>query len=335
MRKIIALGILSLGIVFLAGCGQQQNSQTVTDQNTNQQVTQPQDIVYENSMTTFDIKELGITFSIPAQYKDDLAYQEIESGVMALFSKSVMEKESNCDAGSLGWITKSKTLYNDFNSETRAPGIEDFKLGDKYVTIHGPQDMCTNDKELQKAISERIEALKRAGSTVRSTVTDKEDDTSLKSYENKTLNISFSYPQDWGDVSQKKDGTDHIALSVFESSVVFLAADNGGESVARGAYWGDSAELIDSQNYVNNLCDTKGEAQSCEIKTNSSGVQYAKVVEEVFQMGGGTIGTNYYIYNPNSEFRGIILSTDRLREKDVSDLESKLQNLVDSLYFIN
>lgn len=172
--------------------------------------------------------------------------------------------------------------------------------------------------------------------------TDKEDDTSLKpqasnlkSYENKTLNVSFSYPQDWEDVSQEKNGTDHISLSVFESSIIFLAADNGGESVARGGYWGDGAELIDSQSYINNLCDTKNEAQSCEIKTNSSGVKYVKVVEEVFKFGDPTIETNYYIYNPNSGFRGIILSTERLRTKNISDLENKLQNLVDSFYFTN
>lgn len=169
---------------------------------------------------------------------------------------------------------------------------------------------------------------------------DKEDDvplkpqaSNLKSYENKTLNISFSYPQDWGDVSQEKDGTDHISLSVFKSSIIFLAADNGGESVGRGAYWGDNAELIDSQSYINNLCDTKSEAQSCEIKTNSSGVKYAKVVEEVLKFGDPTIETNYYIYNPNSEFRGILLSTERLRSENINDLESKLQSLVDSFYF--
>lgn len=171
---------------------------------------------------------------------------------------------------------------------------------------------------------------------------DKEDDltsapetSNLKSYESDTLNIAFSYPQDWGNISQEKDGTDHIALSVFEKSIIFLAADNGSESVGRGAYWGDSAGLIDSQGYINNLCDTKNEAQNCEIKTNPTGVKYAKVVEEVFKFGDPTIETNYYIYNPNSKFRGIILSTERLKSKNISNLESKLQNLVDSFYFTN
>jgi len=66
MKKLIALGVLSLGIVFLTGCGQQQNSQTVTDQNQNtnqQQVTQPQNIVYTNST-------YGFTLTFPQTWED-------------------------------------------------------------------------------------------------------------------------------------------------------------------------------------------------------------------------------------------------------------------------
>lgn len=155
----------------------------------------------------------------------------------------------------------------------------------------------------------------------------------LESYENKTLNIAFFYPQDWGNISQEKNGTDHITLSAFQAPTVFLAADNGGKSVPRGAYWGDSAGLIDSQSYIDNLCGTKNKAQKCEIKINSAGVKYAKVVEEVMDIGGSTIETNYYIYNSNSEFRGIIISTDRLKAKNTEALEEKLQNLVDSFHF--
>lgn len=156
----------------------------------------------------------------------------------------------------------------------------------------------------------------------------------LESYENRTLNVAFSYPQDWGSISQENDGTDHVALSVFEAVTIFLAADNGDDSVGRGAYWGDDAELIDSQKYVDDLCRTKSEAESCAIKINSFGVEYAKVVEEVFKFGDSTIETNYYIYNPNSEFRGIIFSTERLRGRNIQNLEEKLESLVDSFYFI-
>jgi hypothetical protein len=155
----------------------------------------------------------------------------------------------------------------------------------------------------------------------------------LKSYKNGTLNVAFSYPQDWGNVSQENEGTAHISLSVFEAATIFLAAYNDDEGPDRGAYWGDMAKLINSQSYINSLCNTKSEAQSCEIKTNSSGVKYAKVVEEVIKFGDPTVETNYYIYNPNSTFRGIIISTERLREKGIENLEQKLQNLIESFYF--
>lgn len=55
MKKLITLGFLSLGIVFLAGCGQQQN--------TNQQAAQLQEIVYTNS-------EYGFTLNLPLTWGD-------------------------------------------------------------------------------------------------------------------------------------------------------------------------------------------------------------------------------------------------------------------------
>lgn len=65
MKKIIATGVLSLGIIFLAGCGQQKNSQPIVNQNqnANQQVTQPQNIVYTNST-------YGFTLTFPQTWKD-------------------------------------------------------------------------------------------------------------------------------------------------------------------------------------------------------------------------------------------------------------------------
>ncbi|MFA6131474.1 MAG: hypothetical protein WC702_00185 [Patescibacteria group bacterium] len=57
MKKLIALGLLSLGIVFLAGCGQQQNSQTA-----NQSATSA--VVDTNGQTYTDAKT-GISFFQP------------------------------------------------------------------------------------------------------------------------------------------------------------------------------------------------------------------------------------------------------------------------------
>lgn len=157
----------------------------------------------------------------------------------------------------------------------------------------------------------------------------------VTNYHNITLDMTFDYPAEWEAVYQELDGTDHLALSVFENSTIFLAADSGGESVARGAYWGDSAGLITNQDYIDSLCDTKTDAQSCEIKTNSNGIRYAKVVEEVTKFGEPTIETNYYLYHPKSDYKGIIVSTERLRAKNIENLEQKLDKLVDSINFLD
>ena len=197
--------------------------------------------------------------------------------------------------------------------------------------------MLSEDKEE----SSNTQSTANETQVVESTEQDNQDESSsiseelnLISYENKTLSISFHYPENWGEITQEEDGTDHIALSIFKKPIVLLAADNGGESIARGAYWGDMAESIVSQDYIDNLCNVKNEAESCQIKSNQYGIKYAKVVEEVIKFGEPTIETNYYIFNSKSEFRGLIISTERLVTVDIDNLEDKLQSLVDSFKFI-
>ena len=68
MKKFVTLSVLSMGIIFLAGCGQLQTdqSQPITstpvpqpvvngNQNTNQKIIQSQDIVYTNSTYGFTL----------------------------------------------------------------------------------------------------------------------------------------------------------------------------------------------------------------------------------------------------------------------------------------
>ncbi len=118
----------------------------------------------------FVIKELGIIITIPAQYKADWAYQiksSADTGLMAmLFSKNVLEKDKNCGPGTLGTITKSKKLYDLYGASREPIAGTDFKLGDEYVTIYGPQALCTENKELQKTINDHVAALRRSGTTI-------------------------------------------------------------------------------------------------------------------------------------------------------------------------
>ncbi|EKD33354.1 MAG: hypothetical protein ACD_76C00044G0021 [uncultured bacterium] len=123
------------------------------------------------STATFTIKELGITLQIPAIYKDDLAYEikpATQNGrTVYMFSRSIMEKDATCGPGSIGFIVQSKQLYTTEGSDTRKPVPgHDIKIDDAYITIDGPQDLCTKDKELQGALNDRIEALRAAVSTI-------------------------------------------------------------------------------------------------------------------------------------------------------------------------
>lgn len=164
----------------------------------------------------------------------------------------------------------------------------------------------------------------------------------LKKYENKKLSISFSYPKELGKIKANISETkDHISLALpkVSDNAIFLAADNGQTSTARGGYWGDWAENIDSKKFITDLCQLKSSYTKdfidCKIKTNSSGITFSKVNKTIMEMGPRSEAVNYYIFNPHSEYRDIILSTDQLKEAGVKNPEEKLDTIVRSLTFVN
>ncbi|MDO8499984.1 MAG: hypothetical protein Q7S66_05025 [bacterium] len=120
----------------------------------------------------FKIKELGVVLQIPVIYKDDLAYKiELDTpnkseGVAFLYSKSMVVKDTNCGAGSIGAISRGAKLDRNEGGERALNKDVDVKIGSVYVSIEGPQDLCTGDKELRKALTDRITALRNALSTV-------------------------------------------------------------------------------------------------------------------------------------------------------------------------
>ncbi|MDO8499981.1 MAG: hypothetical protein Q7S66_05010 [bacterium] len=131
-------------------------------------------------IATFTIKEFGITFQIPAIYKDDIAYKINDlnyekkdarplGATAYLYSKSVLAKDSNCGAGSIGAISLGTKLYNQEGDERSANKNVDVKIGNDYVSIEGPQDLCTGSKDLQKEIMDRVTALHSALLTVEGT----------------------------------------------------------------------------------------------------------------------------------------------------------------------
>lgn len=157
--------LLAVAIPFLtisAGCA---------IQNANNPTSTVATVATSTAQTaSFSIKELGITFNIPAIYKGDFSYQIKQvnpNGLVAyVYSKSVMAKDGNCGAGSLGAISKNKKVYTPAGEERSPVAGVDIKVGDEYVTIDSPQSFCTEDKNLRQAVSDRADALHRAITTV-------------------------------------------------------------------------------------------------------------------------------------------------------------------------
>lgn len=153
----------------------------------------------------------------------------------------------------------------------------------------------------------------------------------LKKFTNNVLSLEFNYPEEFGVINIMEDGNDHYGLRLFNEDI-FLAADNGNESVKRGAYWGDTAEFIDNQEYINNFCNEK---KDCVVNNNSNGITFAKWNKEVKQLDGEVIESiYYYIYNSYSDYRGIIVSDERIKKHNFTDLEVKMDEMIDSFYFL-
>lgn len=151
-------------------------------------------------------------------------------------------------------------------------------------------------------------------------------------YKDNDLKISLSYPKDWGEINKKIE-SDHVILAVFNNDV-FLGADNGKKSLGRGGYWGDAAEFIINQDYVNNFCNDKN---NCEIKTNQYGITFAREKRLFSDLGDPTPRESifYYLFNPKTEFKGTIISNERLIDNNIESLESKMDSIIDSIEFID
>lgn len=108
---------------------------------------------------------------------------------------------------------------------------------------------------------------------------------------------------------------------------------------------GDLAFQIENETYIQNLCEIKANDEfeegiiSCEVLTNPQGVKYAKIIETVpidpYSPDSEFIDVSfYYIYNPYSSYRGIIISSERFIKENIENIEPKIEVLVDSFAFI-
>lgn len=150
-------------------------------------------------------------------------------------------------------------------------------------------------------------------------------------YKNNKLKISFLFPEELG-IIEEKDESDHIILTA--SSSLFLGADNGGESVGRGGYWGDEAKFINNEEYIKYYCKNKN---NCTVDINKNDILYAKeIIDNFSEWGSEPHKTIFYLlHNSKSEYRGIIISNQRFAEKNISNIEDIFEKIIDSIKFVN
>ena len=172
-------------------------------------------------------------------------------------------------------------------------------------------------------------------------------DKDVKMFSDKNIGIQFVYKQELGDiVSEKSDNLQTLLFSKYNDNGLFLTANDGEESIGRGAFWGDEAYSITNQEYINNFCEGK---ENCTIGVNNHGIKFAKVVDEKYtadlscsiEPENNSCKTEravfYYLYNPDSKYKGIVLSDARLNnapELDLNDKEYLMDMIVSSINYI-
>jgi hypothetical protein len=98
MKKIIALSSVMLGVVFLAGCGQQQAIQTqpTAPAPVAQTPTQPVPIAPAVTQNYVEVKELGMKIPVSAELNGDISYKIAGQGGH-FFSKKLSSINKECD----------------------------------------------------------------------------------------------------------------------------------------------------------------------------------------------------------------------------------------------
>lgn len=169
-------------------------------------------------------------------------------------------------------------------------------------------------------------------------------------YRNEKLGLQFEYPSEWGILEEsaergcyqaqekitEQDPCEHIDLLFIDldwpvnllSTYSILFSQH---SVDRGGYWGDAAGGIKDENFVKNYCNDK-DKNKCRVYRNTNDVLIVRSIEDVGYDEGEAVV--YYIKSSHPVFFGLVLSSDRFRNVGITNLEQKLDRLVDSLSFI-
>ena len=169
------------------------------------------------------------------------------------------------------------------------------------------------------------------------------------SYEHGAIGIKFRYPSAWGKVKiseesgQASDGSNVIAglvlsfadMSSANMPAVFAHASNSSLDLSSRDrdYWGTVGAQIKSAEDVQGWCDGQG---GCRIFQNSQGLLVARI-EGSIQIDENLTKRvyQYYLFNPNSGYSGLVLSSQSLVELGVTDSVGLFEQVVDTVTWVN
>lgn len=166
-------------------------------------------------------------------------------------------------------------------------------------------------------------------------------------YIDEKIGVSFYYPKSWGEVTALEEpiadgegvASRWLALSTRvpgeDPQYYIFLSSAAAEGDGRGGFWGDMAREIDGPDYINNFCQDK---ENCEVFTNESGITIAKqtnVEVPLNEATNATASVQYYIYNPNTIFHQMIISSANLEHTmtGLSDITGGLNEIANTLEF--
>ena len=151
-----------------------------------------------------------------------------------------------------------------------------------------------------------------------------------KTFRDDSLGITFEYPAVWGEITVNDESgncpSGYVAddcnfrtllLNDSSTAAIFLSAETKGHKdnpIGRGGFWGDLAGNI-SSNYLSEC----GKIQGCRVVTNGNNVTFALYKADPPPKEMGFMPERYYVYNPNGQYYGIVLSSSEVSASHETD----------------
>ncbi len=159
-----------------------------------------------------------------------------------------------------------------------------------------------------------------------------------KEYVDTELWILFLYQEELWTIKKEYEYWENwlatVQLSI--NNQIILWVSNWNIRPWRWAYWGDESYNINSEEYINNLCKNtkldKEKNEKCELLKNKKWITYVKKTLNrcLYDEGcNNNLIEFYYFYNPDSTFRGLVLSNERLNTSI-----DNFSTIIESLEFI-